>query len=317
MNAPDAPDLGRVLRDAACRELARARALLGWHGARLHVGVHQGRKSLRRTRAALALAAPVLGRSGRLVDRELRRLLVETSDLRDGQALVEALRNVAARLPEVDAPLFDRAVRVAETRRADLARAAGHAAADRERLDMLGTLHASLHGMPWERVGTSVVLPVLRETDTRIDDAIAAVHADPTDDEAWHEWRRRARRRTQQQRLLAGTSLAVDRKAQHAIGERLGAAQDLSLLLAHCGRDSPFDRVDRRELARRVRELQEADRGGLLAAAEAEAAATAAAAAPATRPAGHTPPLSKKPPRPASARRTNGRSGSAPGVLRG
>lgn len=257
--------LGVTLRAAADRELARAAAMLALGGTRLHFGVHQGRKSLRRTRAAMALAASALGRSGRLVDRELRRLLDSLSDLRDGQALVEALRRASAALPPADAPLFARAVRVAERRRALLAQQAGRVALDREGLDMIATLRASLAGMPWERVDRAGVARMLRESEARIAAAADAVRADRSDEEAWHDWRRRARRLAQQQRHLAGTTLDADRGALHGVAERLGAAQDLALLLAHCGRDSPFAREDRRALAHAARALQAQARDALLA----------------------------------------------------
>lgn len=256
--------LGPILRDAATRELARAEAMLACHGARLHHGVHQGRKSMRRVRAALALAAPALGRSGWWVDRELRRTLDALSELRDGQALIEALHRVGDKAPPEQAALFARSVRVAEHRRADLARERSYVALDREGLDILATLRASLAGMPWERIEPNDVARMLRDSADRIGEALATVRTDSAGEEAWHDWRRRTRRLSQQQRLLAGTALAVDRGETHAVAERLGAAQDLSLLLAHCGRDSPFSREDRRELALIARERLGHERAALL-----------------------------------------------------
>ena len=46
---------GTALRDYGAAELDAALAHLGWRGGRLHEGVHQARKSLRRARAVLAL----------------------------------------------------------------------------------------------------------------------------------------------------------------------------------------------------------------------------------------------------------------------
>ncbi|MGJ7904736.1 hypothetical protein, partial [Lysobacter sp. 1R34A] len=70
-------------------------------------------------------------------------------------------------------------------------------------------------------------------------------------DEDWHDWRRRARRLSQQQRALKAARLGRDAPKfdKHTI-ERLGAAQDLNLLLDHCGRRSVFGKADRGALRR-------------------------------------------------------------------
>ena len=74
-----------------------------------------------------------------------------------------------------------------------------------------------------------------------------AVHTMEDDD--WHRWRRRARRASQQRRALeaiglgpaAGAADLFDKRTT----ERLGQAQDLTLLLDHCGADSPFSPSER------------------------------------------------------------------------
>jgi CHAD domain-containing protein len=243
-------DYGMLLRRESRRDLDLASEILGWKGNRLHRGVHQGRKALRRVRAALALGAPVLGRGGRLADAELRRILHALSELRDGQALVEVLERGAARLPSEHAPLLARALRVAQARRAELGRDAGGVAATRDQLEAIGMWRAAIGAMPWTRVDHDTVRQALAFSSEQLAGAATRVEKDADDDEAWHRWRRRARRLTQQHRLLADTPLAIDRKDEKDFAERLGVAQDLSLLVAHCGRDSPFTRDDRRELAR-------------------------------------------------------------------
>jgi CHAD domain-containing protein len=242
-------DFGVLLCNAACRELEQAGHLLGYHASHLHHGVHQGRKCLRRARAALALAAPVLGRGGWLIDHELRRILHALSDLRDGQALVEVLERGAARLPPEHAPLLARAIRTAQARRAEMGRRAGGVAARQDQREMIAMLRAAVPGLPWQHVDVTVVRHALDESHAAFAKAFKTVHAKPDDDAAWHRWRRRARRQSQQHRLVAHTSLAVDREREKAFAEKLGGTQDLSLLLAHCGRDSPFGDDDRRALA--------------------------------------------------------------------
>ena len=83
--------MGDRLHAYAAAEMVHAIACLSWHGGRLHAGVHQARKSLRRLRATLALGMPTLGPGARLIDRELRRTNRRLSKLRDAQALVHTL----------------------------------------------------------------------------------------------------------------------------------------------------------------------------------------------------------------------------------
>src|SRR5262245_8828115 len=73
---------GAALRDYATAELEYAIAHLGWNGGRVHEGVHLGRKSLRRTRAVLALGESALGPGADLIDREVRRVNVSLSKMR-------------------------------------------------------------------------------------------------------------------------------------------------------------------------------------------------------------------------------------------
>lgn len=256
---------GALLRRAARKELAQAAHLLAYRGSHVHEGVHQGRKAMRRARASLALAASVLGRGAMLIDQELRRILQALSELRDGQALVEVLQRGTTRLPAEHAPLLARAIRVAQARRAELGRAAGGVGASREQLEMIAMLRAAINGLPWARVDSDVVQHGLEQSGEDFMAAAHRVRAKPDDDETWHRWRRRARRLSQQHRLLEDTPLAVDREAEKVFAEQLGAAQDLSLLLAHCGRASPFGRDDRRALAKIAEQVQKANRGLLLA----------------------------------------------------
>ena len=87
--------LGDVLRTYASNELTRAFDCLAWRGARFHAGVHQARKSLRCTRASLALDARARAPGGMLIDRELRRINRSLSVLRDARAVVATLERLA------------------------------------------------------------------------------------------------------------------------------------------------------------------------------------------------------------------------------
>lgn len=247
-----------ALRDYVLGELDAAAAQLARRGGRLHEGVHQARKSLRRARATLALGNAALGPGMRLVDRELRRLNRGLSALRDAHALVEILDRLAARSPDPEAlRLLRRARRVAASARAEHARRV--LAGDPElggRRALLAVLRAGAAALDWPRLRAEGLQQAVVASRARMDRAGARARAEGGD-EAWHRWRRRARRLSQQRRALKTVGLKVrapdlDRR----IAERLGVAQDLALLLDHCGRDSPFAPDDRKALRRYGRDQQ-------------------------------------------------------------
>jgi hypothetical protein len=61
------------------------------------------------------------------------------------------------------------------------------------------------------------------------------------DAKAWHRWRRRMRRISQQHRAAIAAGMPVDdAEFDKNLTEQLGVLQDLNLLVAHCGEDSPF-----------------------------------------------------------------------------
>ena len=247
---------GDSLGDYARGELDAAIARLGWRGGRLHAGVHLARKSLRRARAALALGADTLGPGATLVDRELRRINDGLSSLRDAQALVETLdRQLAIGHDDATMRLLRRARRVAAASRV----AAAHAALADDpalagRRSLLRVLRAALDALPWGAVAASRLRGRLADSQSRKDQAQARAIT-TGGDEDWHRWRRRARRLSQQRRALHASGLDAQVPFDAAAfdkhtTERLGVAQDLSLLLEHCGRRSVFSKPDRRALRR-------------------------------------------------------------------
>ena len=241
-----------VLRAYACDELDRAITHLGWRGGRVHEGVHQARKSLRRTRATLALGAPVLGPGAELIDREVRRVNRRLSKMRDAQALVETLDRLIAKgkSPET-LPVLRRARRTAaiarvESARRELASDPGLA----RRRALLVALRAALPALPWDMLTESRVRDALADGLVRIDIAGARARATGRDED-WHRWRRRVRRLSQQHRAVG--SLIVDinaaRRRVKTLAELLGEGQDYALLHDHCGKRSIFPDPDRQILA--------------------------------------------------------------------
>jgi hypothetical protein len=250
---PEAPvsSPGEHLRDYAASELARAIACLGWRGGRLHAGVHQARKSLRRVRATLALGAPTLGPGGALLDRELRRMNDRLSKLRDAQALVDTLDLLLGKTGDADTALtLRRARRIAAQARAGRARST--LIDDPQLYDkraLLTTLLAALPSLLWASVTDEGIGTQLRLGLARIEEAGSRAQATRRDED-WHRWRRRARRLSQQHRALGELAARLpeigDRHKDLAV--LLGEAQDYALLREHCGRKSAFAGADRQLL---------------------------------------------------------------------
>lgn len=244
--APRPP--GQRLRAYASGEIDQALDALGWGGNRLHAGVHLARKCLRRARATLALGADGLGPGTQLIDRALRDLNRDLSPLRDAHALVETLDRVlrGAALAPDSRTLLTRARRAAAAARAQAAHAAR---ADDpglgRRRALLRVLRAALRALPWAELQPQHWRGAVASSLERMQRAGDRARASG-DDEHWHEWRRRARRLSQQQRALKSARLGADAPKfdKHQI-ERLGEAQDLTLLLEHCGKGSPFAKTDR------------------------------------------------------------------------
>ncbi len=241
-----------VLRAYACGELDRAIAHLGWRGGRVHQGVHQARKSLRRTRAILALGAAMLGPGAELIDREVRRVNRRLSGMRDTQALVETLdRLIAKGKPPEALPVLRRARRTAASARAESARRelASDPALARKRA-LLSTLRAALPALPWDALTETRVRDTLADGMAQID--IAGARAQATGRDAdWHRWRRRVRRLSQQHRALGSLidDIGAARRRVKTLAELLGEGQDYALLHDHCGKRSMFADPDRQMLA--------------------------------------------------------------------
>jgi CHAD domain-containing protein len=244
---------GIALRDYAACELDDAIARLGWHGGRVHEGVHLARKSLRRTRAVLALGAPALGPGADLVDREVRRVNVSLSKMRDAQALVETLDRVIAanRTPSDALPALRRARRTAAQSRVEVARRVlGDDPGLGNKRALLTTLRAALPALPWDALTGSRVRDALEVSLARVDSGGARARATGRDND-WHRWRRRVRRLSQQHRALGEQvpEISAAKKRCKLLAELLGEAQDYALLGDHCGRRSIFSEFDREALS--------------------------------------------------------------------
>lgn len=264
---PHAPSgsVGGQLEGFATAMLEQARQQLGRPGARRHAGIHQARKAIRRTRAALALGHPQLGAGAMLIDRQLKKLNTGLSGLRDAQALVEALDRLQR---DADDParlaLLQRARAAAvASRDSRLAQALGEDAGLGSRRERLAVLRAGLQALPWQNLDSAGVDAALDRTQARTIRAAEAVRTRGRDTD-WHRWRRRERRLSQQHSALGRR---YDKGAKRSLNTPLGHAQDHTLVLEHCGRDSPFDAADRPALRRLASDGLGQARARLMAAA--------------------------------------------------
>ncbi|GAA0719583.1 CHAD domain-containing protein [Dokdonella soli] len=242
---------GIWLRNYAAAELARAIACLAWRGGRFHTGIHQARKSLRRTRATLALGMPALGPGAILIDRELRRMNRRLSKLRDTHALVETLDLLLEKVDDDAASrVLRRARRIAAHARAGCARST---LTDDPQLQdkraLLAALQAALPALRWDALSEADMCATLRLGQIRADEAGARAQANGRDED-WHRWRRRARRLSQQHRALGDLAAQLPEAGHRhkALAVLLGEAQDYSLLREHCGKRSAFAESDRQVL---------------------------------------------------------------------
>ena len=114
---------------------------------------------------------------------------------------------------------------------------------------VVATMRAALVGLPWETVTSSSVTDAMASAARKAESARKrACKLDDAD--AGHRWRRRMRRISQQRRAATAVGLPVpDVGFDKHVAEQLGVMQDLSLLIAHCDKRSPFP-ADRSVLRR-------------------------------------------------------------------
>jgi hypothetical protein len=259
---PDAP--GPALRALALHELAAAREQLARSGEARHEGVHQARKALRRSRAALALGRKRLGSRSKRVDADLASLCRGLSPLRDAQALVETLERLLSTAPEPLRSELPEIIHRARGRRDQCLTAV----LDRDpelkrRRARIEALAGRLAKLDWARIDERSVEAALAHSEQRLTKARERIALYPAEDTRWHTLRRRLRRLHQQHNLLRRIAPAwwVDAHATSGEATRLGEAQDDALLLRHCRRNSPFAPGSRARLRALASERLERVRG--------------------------------------------------------
>src|SRR6185369_10397438 len=121
MNKPQSlpSSIGIRLREFAHAQLTAAEKFLANDSESIHAGIHQCRKSLRRTRAVLALGKSVFDRRAAALDFDIGQLCRGLSPIRDAQALVDTLKRLHDKAPETR-QILPEAIAVAQDRRDEL-----------------------------------------------------------------------------------------------------------------------------------------------------------------------------------------------------
>lgn len=240
--------LGPRLRALATAQLQQAEELLADEGQTRHASLHQARKCIRRVRASLALGARALGPAGSRLDEELGRLCRGLSRLRDAQALVEVLQRLPASAPRHERTALAEAGAAACQRRDRLlTEALARDPQFASRRQRLRAARQRLGRLDWQALRPDDIDAAVKRSERRARKAARRASKHQDRDLDWHVYRRRLRRLHQQGSMLA--KLQVPLRPQARELERraaaLGEAQDDVLLLAHCGRRSPFTPAQR------------------------------------------------------------------------
>jgi CHAD domain-containing protein len=256
---------GNALRAYALYQVDVASRALGCNAARLHIGIHEARKAMRRTRAALDLgeANAEFGVAG---SNELKLMCRRLSDARDAYIIVKTAEKLARGTGDARAAslqrLLDRFERAHQRRIARLAQTDPGLRRLRARLSIL---RARIAALPWASLGELEVRHAIETTARRVERAARKARTEESgevrkvrtpangdvrktraqeDGEARHRWRRRLRR-LRYQIEIAENELGVDGAAAAArfvsgasaarlaeMTDLLGDEHDLRLVLA-------------------------------------------------------------------------------------
>lgn len=230
--AVEMADRARALARNECRDILRA---LGAR-RRVHVSVHQARKTVRKLRALLALVA------GRLpeavaIDRVLKRVGDGLSPLRDAHVAVETARHFSRGHRQRWTTAINR---LTERRDALLARVLAQDPRFERRRALLRRIVDRLDSLDWENLRMSDLRSALHDSRRR---AAKAKHRSDNQPSAekLHRWRRRVRKLRFQVEVIAEIAPTLAKrelhshpgrqaKALHRLSDQLGAQRDADML---------------------------------------------------------------------------------------
>jgi CYTH domain-containing protein/CHAD domain-containing protein len=226
----------------------------------LEGSVHEARKSLKKARALLRLARPVLGPDYSRANNNLRDLGRSLSELRDAHALVETAGQMEESLNNQEAHgAFEHVRRVLIRREEEIRR---HFEARAEVQRIIGSLHDVTR---WaghsslERAGANTITRSVKITIRRGRRAFEAAFSsgDPDD---YHEWRKRAKDMRYQLGFLKELwpdVLEAYSKSAEQLEQALGEDHNLSVLRGMITRDSEYEQKEIRLMLPIIKQEQQ------------------------------------------------------------
>jgi CHAD domain-containing protein len=233
--------------DAGLERIAREqldRALAGLEDPKLdrHEAIHEARKCGKRLRALLRLARAGLGDEVyRRENAAIRDAARDLSGLRDAEALLETYERLQACFAdEVDWRKLAGVGRALVARRKELAEDGALPRRIAAFGEQLRAVRKRLPSWPLADLGFDDLAPGLKRSYRRGRDAMRAIDHAPSD-EAFHEWRKRAKEHRYHLELLRDlwpAQVKARRAEVRTLGDLLGDDHDLSVLRATLGAES-------------------------------------------------------------------------------
>ncbi len=212
-------------------QLRLAGAALALRGSDSRHGIHEGRKAVRRARAALLLGWEHPNAAVALALEQLKWTNGQLSDLRDAHALVGAVKRLAGGARGQAFEAVDRARKGLKRRRAGLEGDPASQARVGEALERIEFIAAGAAALPWNDAVRPGIRATVAATRVQVARAQRSALAHPSP-KRLHKWRRRLRRLLQQHE--ACVALGIDVSGDNfleCIAEQLGKLQDYNVLL--------------------------------------------------------------------------------------
>lgn len=184
---------GDVLRAYALYHVDVAGRALGCDAARLHTGIHEARKAMRRARAALDLRASIADSA--VGSDELKLLCRRLSVARDAYIIVKTIEKFArSHASGEQGPAFRKLLeRFARRHQRQIARLRQLDPAMRKLRARLTSLRTAIAALDWPAFDETGVRQAISATARKAERAASAARAEETG-ETRHRWRRRLRR---------------------------------------------------------------------------------------------------------------------------
>ncbi len=243
---------GRGLRRVLMEEIEDAAGELeGASDSDWEEAIHEARKSIKKSRAALRLARRSIGPLYGRANTDLRDIGRSLSEVRDGRVLVNTLDDLAEAFPDrADDESFGRVRRTLVERRDRETKQAMAEALPEQAAERTRRVAAVIARGPWDEAGWKFIDGGLRREYQRGRSALDNAIDDPRG-ETIHEWRKRVKDRWYHLRLLKAAwphVLKKEAKEAHSLSDLLGDEHDLVVLQETLEADSGdgWDAVDAR-----------------------------------------------------------------------